>query len=195
MKRRARDTNDTTHYIIGDSLETETESTVIKLPKLHSLKRTVRRERQTNNAAPVQPESLQDLVLPPEYQITTKGENFMLYDSGPGIQWIIIFGTMRNVEMLNASQIWLADGTFKTAPVLFSQVYTIHGLRGGPNPLQDGHILPSLFVLLPNNTEITYTKMWEQIHLFCPTAQPTHMIMDLSWLQLIALRWSHLLQL
>ena len=85
---------------------------------------------------------------------------------------------MRNVEMLNASQIWLADRTFKTAPVLFSQVYTIHGLRGGPNPLQDGHLLPSLFVLLPNKTEITYTKMWEQIHLFCPTAQPTHMIMD-----------------
>ena len=39
----------------------------------------------------------------------------MLYDSGPGIQRIIVFGTMRNVEMLNASQIWLADGTFKTA--------------------------------------------------------------------------------
>lgn len=74
VKRRARDTNDTTHYIIGDSLETETESTVIKLPKLDSLKRTVRRERHANDAAPVQPESLQDLIIPPEYQMTTKGE-------------------------------------------------------------------------------------------------------------------------
>ena len=45
VKRRARDTNDTTHYIIGDSLRTETESTVIKLPELNSLKRTIRRER------------------------------------------------------------------------------------------------------------------------------------------------------
>ena len=80
--------------------------------------------------------------------------------------------------MLNASQIWFADGTFKTAPSLFSQVYTIHGLRCGPNPLQDGHLLPSLFVLLPNKTEATYFRMWEQIHLVCPTAQPTHMIMD-----------------
>ena len=80
MKRRARDTNDTTYYVIGDSLETETESTVIKLPKLDSLKRTVRRERQANNAAPAQPESLQDLINPPEYQETTKGENFLLYD-------------------------------------------------------------------------------------------------------------------
>ena len=82
VKRRARDTNDTTQYIIGDSLETETESTGIKLPKLDSLNRSVRRERQTNDAAPVQPESLQDLIIPPEYQMTTKGENFLLYDSG-----------------------------------------------------------------------------------------------------------------
>ena len=192
VKRRARDTNDTTHYIIGDSLETETESNVIKLPRLDSLERNVRRERQTMNAAPVQPESLHDLVIPTEYQITAKGDNFLLYDSGLGIQRIIIFGTKCNVEMLNASQIWLADGTYKTAPSLFSQVYTIHGLRGGPNPLQDGHLLPSLFVLLPNKTETTYPGMWQQIHLLCPTAQPTHMIMDfeLAAINSFKLEWS-----
>ena len=158
--KRTRDTNNTNHYIIGDSLETETESNVIKLPKLDSLKRTVRRERQTMNAAPVQPEILQDLVIPPEYQITEKGDNFLLYDSGRGIQRVIIFGTKCNVEMLNGFQIGLAGGTFKTAPSQFPQVYTIHGLRGGPNPLQDGHLLPSLFVLLPNKT-----GMWQQINL------------------------------
>ena len=32
------------------------------------------------------------------------------------------FRTQSNVEMLSASQIWLADGTFKTAPSLFAQV-------------------------------------------------------------------------
>ena len=58
-----------------------------------------------------------------------------------------------NLEMLNTSQIWLSDGTFKTAPTLFAQVYCIHGLRGGPNLLEDGHLLPSLFVLLPNKME------------------------------------------
>ena len=94
VKRKARDTNDTTHHIIGDSLDTATESTVIKLPKLDSLKRTIRRKRQTIDAAPVQPESLDELVIPPEYQMTAKGENFLLYDSGAN--------TQRNVEMLNA---------------------------------------------------------------------------------------------
>ena len=178
LKRKARDTHDSTHGILGDVLETVNEGTTIKLPKLDSLKRTIRRERQSIDAAPAQPESLEHLIIPPEYQVTQKGDNFLLFDSGPGSQRIIMFGTQENVEMLNASQIWLADGTFKTAPPLFSQVYCIHGLRGGPNPLQDGHLLPCLFILLPSKTEAIYARMWERIHLLCPTAEPTHMLMD-----------------
>ena len=120
VKRKARDTNDTTHHIIGHSLDPATESSVIKLPKLDSMKRTIRRERHIIDAAPGQLESLD--VIPQEYQITAKGENFLLYDSGTNTQRMIIFGTQRNVEMLNAFHIYLADGTFKNAPSLFSQV-------------------------------------------------------------------------
>ena len=95
------------------------------------------------------------LDLPPEYQQTAKGEQFLLYDSGPETQWILIFGTQSNLEMLRLSDFWLDDGTFKTAPPLFTQVYVVHTLRGGPQPMRDGHLLPSLFVLLPNKTEAT----------------------------------------
>ena len=178
IKRRARDSNDPVHHIVGDELEDAATETVIKLPKIDSLKRTIRRERQIVNAVPAQPDSLEELIIPPEYTFTAKGDNFLLYDSGDGPQRFIIFGTQINIEMLNTSQIWLCDGTFKTAPRLFAQVYCIHGLRGGPNLLEDGHLLPSLFILLPNKTEVTYTRMWEQIKILCPDAMPTNMIMD-----------------
>ena len=79
--------------------------------------------------------------------------------------------------MLRGARIWLADGTFKTAPILFEQVYVVHALRGGPKPLRDGNI-PSLFVLLTNKTQDIYMKMWEAIQQLCPLAQPTHMLMD-----------------
>ena len=82
MKRKARQTHDTTHYILGDELEIITASTAAKLPKLDSMKRTIRRERQARDMAPVQPESLHDLAIPPEFMITAKEENFLLYDSG-----------------------------------------------------------------------------------------------------------------
>ena len=129
------------------SLLTVSEGTAAKLPKLDSLKRTIQRQRVQQLAAPVQPTSLEQLALPPEYQQTAKGEQFLLYDSGPETQRILIFATQRDLEMLRLSDFWLADGTFKTEPPLFTQVYVVHALRGGPQPMRDGHLLPSLFVL------------------------------------------------
>ena len=100
---------------------TVSEGTAAKLPKLDSLKRTIQRQRVQQLAAPAQPTSLEQLVLPAEYQQTAKGEQFLLYDSGPDTQRMLIFGTQRNLEMLQLAEHWLADGTFKTAPPLFSQ--------------------------------------------------------------------------
>ena len=41
------------------------------------------------------------------------------------------------------------DGTFKSVPRLFSQLYTIHGLYRG-------HVVPLLFCLLDSKTRATY---------------------------------------
>ena len=77
--------------------------------------------------------------------------------------------------MLRSSQMWLADDTFKSTPVLFAQVYVIHSLRGESNPLEDDQLLPCLFVLLPNKTEVIYLRMWGQIHDLCIDS---HLIID-----------------
>ena len=101
MRRKARDSQDSSHHIVGKGLETVTEGTAAKLPKLDSLKRTIQRQQ----AAPVQPATLELLTLPEEYKRTSKGEQFLLYDSGPVSQRIIIFGTQRNLEMLQLSSV------------------------------------------------------------------------------------------
>ena len=91
-----------------------------KLPKIDSLKRTIWRQRQIINHAYPQPLTLADLVLSLEYQQTTKSDQFKLYDSSQEhSNRFIIFGTHQNIDMLRNSQIWLADGTFKSAPALF----------------------------------------------------------------------------
>ena len=74
-----------------------------------------------------------------------------------------MFGTQRNLEMLQFSKMWLADRTFKTASILFTQVFVIHTLRGSPELMKDGHLLTNIFVLLPNKTGITYRRMWQQV--------------------------------
>ena len=71
---------------------------------------------------------------------------FPLFDFGPELLRIQTFGTYQNIGMLDGSQYWLAVGTFRTVLSLFTQVYTNHALRGGPNPLEDDYPLPTVFV-------------------------------------------------
>ena len=60
--------------------------------------------------------------------------------------------------MLQASHYWMADGTYQNTPSLSVQVYVVHGLRGEAADLtKTGHLLPSIFVLLLNKTEATYS--------------------------------------
>ena len=165
IKRKAMDSQDSSHHIVGECLQTVSEGTSAMLPKLDSLKRSIQRQRVRSLAAPVQPVSLEQLALPDMYKRTSKDEQFLLYNSGQETQRILIFSTHQNLEMLQLSRVWLADGTFKTAPLLFTQLYVIHALRGGPDLMKDGHLLPSLFILLPNKSEATYTRMWHNVQM------------------------------
>ena len=70
----------------------------------------------------MEPTNQEELILPDESKRTAKDEPFLLYDSGPEAQRILIFGIERNLEMVQLSKVWLADDTFKTSPVLYTQV-------------------------------------------------------------------------
>ena len=94
IKRKARDSQDTSHQIVGECYYVS-EGTAAKLPKLDSLKRTIQLQRVLQLAAPVQTTSLKQLALPPENQQTAKEEQFLLYDTGPEKQRMLIFGTQR----------------------------------------------------------------------------------------------------
>ena len=58
----------------------------------------------------------------------------------------LIFVTQRNLEMLQLSQVWLTDGTFKTTPTLVALMYVLRALRGGPDPMKDGHSRPDVML-------------------------------------------------
>ena len=52
---------------------------------------------------------------------------FKHFDSGSGENIILIFTTDSNLALLRESMTWCGDGTFKAAPALWSQLYSIHG--------------------------------------------------------------------
>ena len=180
MKRKASESQEATHSILTASIGELNEQSAVHLPKINSLKKTIVRSRNKAENVPPEPLSLQYLEIPESYHITKKGQQFLLYDSGAeiGNQRIVIFGTQANVDLLSSATVWLADGTFKTVPSLFYQLYVIHAMKGGPDLIFTGHIFPCLYVLLANKAQVTYANMWNKVHDLCPTACPTHLIVD-----------------
>ena len=55
--------------------------------------------------------------------------------------------------------------------------YVVHGLRGGPDLAKYGHLLPSIRAIA-NKTEAVYMRIWEQVRIHCPYAQPQSMLLD-----------------
>lgn len=70
-----------------------------------------------------------DFEVPESYSRTHKGEEFILYDTTHAKLGgrLMVFSTKALVETLCACEVIFVDGTFKTRPTMFSQVYVIMG--------------------------------------------------------------------
>ena len=100
--------------------------------------------------------SLEELRIPPSIISRRDGDEFLLYDSGPGEGRILLLGTQDNVRALQSASVWGADGTFKVCPRLWAQLYTIHAVV-------DGYCLPCIYALLPGKSQGVYNTMWGRI--------------------------------
>lgn len=75
---------------------------------------------------PTAPQSVEELVLSPEK--TNSQEEFVLYESGPGKKHrTIMFASATTLNFLEKCEIMFMDGTVKSCPLLFDQLYVIHG--------------------------------------------------------------------
>lgn len=72
----------------------------------------------------------------------------------------IIFGTVEHLRRLEASTIFIMDGTFKKTPQGFKQIYTIHGSCGTGI---ERAFMPFVHMLLPNKQETTYRKAFKAL--------------------------------
>jgi hypothetical protein len=56
---------------------------------------------------------------------------------------VVMFSCKTNLQFLSTIDVFYVDGTFKSAPKIFHQLFTIHGLS-------NGHFVPLAFFLLAN---------------------------------------------
>ena len=80
-----------------------------------------------------------------------------MFDSGIGdAERILIFATQQGLQLLADYDHWFMDGTSKLCPQIFFQIYSIHALV-------NNQTLPCVFGLLPNKTENTYNRFFEEV--------------------------------
>ena len=151
MKRRLEGTLATPAATQTSVTSTLADHVLHALPKKTTLSRALRKHRQKRNAH-------RDRAMPPiphdlDFEMPERFSHFVQFDSGPGDDRIIILGCHELIDGLARASVRLADGTFKTVPDIFFQLYTIHfQFVNVINPA-------ALYCLLPNKTRATsFTK-------------------------------------
>lgn len=83
--------------------------------------------------------------------ITNDNELFSFHDSRGAADRFLIYAARKNLESLCECQSWFYDGTFNSVPLIFKQLYTIHGMYGDK-------VLLLVYVLAPNKSEKIYSR-------------------------------------
>ena len=69
---------------------------------------------------------------------------------------------MDNIDTLSKADHFLIDGTFKSAPNMFTQMLVVHGL------LSDGWHMPLAYGLVPGKTQTLYINLLEELDAYGP---------------------------
>ena len=132
LKQHSLNSEESTRVILSSGIATMSSSTIAKLPKLSSVKRTIRNYKSVSDVNCGNPTCAAEIQIPEQYKVTLKDEPFLLYDSGYGdYNRIIVFSNPRFFSILKESSNWYADGTFKVVPKYFFQLYTLHAEKEG----------------------------------------------------------------
>lgn len=169
VKRRATDHPEAPPAQIIRALNDLPPGVFAELPDRENVKKTIRRQRLTE--MPSNPTTIQDLrEIPHKFTVTLQHQPFLIYDSlqdddcNDSQEKIIIYTTRENLRLLFQSRIWYVDGTFKSAPAIFFQLFVVMG-----SILQKTHrgdqlfALPFVYASLESKNTAAYKKVFNVI--------------------------------
>ena len=149
-----------TKHLVANAVGPLTSEALMKVNcKQRSYGKLARSARAKVENHPVNPKSLSELVLPPNYIKTMKEDCFLLWDSTfrNDLRRSLMFGSPENINILATADHVIIDGTFKTSPQLFHQMVTVHGI------FRDIWNIPLLFALLRGKTQTHYEELFQKI--------------------------------
>ncbi|XP_057340603.1 uncharacterized protein LOC130677764 [Microplitis mediator] len=171
LKRRAVNDDVGPIAIIDNVVKNIRSPVIARLGSVASMQRTIQRARQ-GKVPKVKETVLADFTVPDELRCTSKNERFLLYDSGSRRNRCLIFSTDANWKKLSECEIWCGDGTFRTVPAMFQQMYSIYGVVGE-------HTLPFVYVLSSSKSKSVYLGILRKIKELLPgVIKLRHMLTD-----------------
>ncbi|XP_053592956.1 uncharacterized protein LOC128667325 [Microplitis demolitor] len=137
LKLRAVNSDNNPLQVIADTVKNANSPVMARLGRIASMQRLVQRARH-EIIPQVDGNNISDFILRDDLKMTEKNQLF-----------------------LHQCEIWCGDGTFRSVPVIFKQLYSLHGVI-------DGHTLPLVYVLSPCKSQSTYLKILKKIKELMP---------------------------
>lgn len=138
--------------------DVEDDDNIVNVPPLKSIRTSLYNARAKR--LPKLPTCAADIELVDEWRKTNGGTDFLLLDDAGDDARILAFGTSGNVRLLSQSKTYYMDGTFKTTPKQFYQLFIIHVFKFDT-------MIPVIYALLPNKTEATYERFFNLLKRKC----------------------------
>lgn len=171
IKDQALNSRESPHNITSRILAEVPIEVAAGLPKQDELKRIVRRKRYSQVDYPALPRTRDNFEIPNKFKTTSRGENFLIFDSGVGDNRMLLFGTQQFIELMRENRNWYADGTFKKCPDIFMQIYSIHVIVKNKS-------IPVIYALLPYRNRITYEALFTKIKELVGGIDPQSIMLD-----------------
>jgi hypothetical protein len=161
IKQQARETIELPIQIIQRNIANISEDTAPYMPTQNALRAKIKRVRNAEMAA--QPQTIEDINIPESLQSSLNGDQFLIKDSTVREERILLFTTKANIRNLSQALFWVMDGTYKTVPNVFYQLYTIHAPVGAED---NSRILPLVYVLMTSKAEEVYKQLFKDLNDF-----------------------------
>ena len=84
---------------------------------------------------------------------------------------ILVFASDEQIDILQNTDDFLVDGTFKVVPEMFYQLYIIHAVYRD-------HVVPVIYSLLRKKSKDTYRRLINEILKFAPRWSPRSIMLD-----------------
>lgn len=157
LKSDATSSLDRPSQIIQRNEANISKSSSCALPNKKAASQIIRRARRKE--MPKEPITLDDINIPDRLQ-KVDGERFLGRQVKFEENCVMLFATKSNLILLNKSQLWVMDGTFATCPILFKQIYSIHGLVDTGT---DRYYVPLVYAFLTNKTLNCYLYFFQAL--------------------------------